>query len=68
MDKEQHWDRLSEVCESLDQRNPKVVIGDCNARLHGRRDYERVIVAPVLYGRGIEYLESCVPEKFQGNS
>ena len=55
--KECHWGLLNTIIEELDKRNPKLVIGDCNARLHGRRDYETDVIGPVIFGRGVAYLE-----------
>ena len=65
--KESHWELLNDVLGRLDKRNPKLIIGDCNARIHGRRDYEGNIIGPVIFGRGVEYLENKVQHKFKEN-
>ena len=48
--KEAHWELLNHIVEKLDKRNPKIIMGDCNARLHGRRDYEGDVIGPVTFG------------------
>ena len=55
-EKEQHWELLDKVTIQLDKRNPKLIIGDCNARLHARRQYETDIIGPYILGLSLIHI------------
>ena len=51
------YDKLSEELNKVNDEKVKIVVGDFNARIQGRRAGEEDVIGAEVFGRGNEYLE-----------
>ena len=50
------WDEMTKVVDRYQTKGPTLLIGDFNARIHGRRQGEHEVIGPHIFGMGIDYV------------
>ncbi|CAE7263960.1 unnamed protein product [Symbiodinium natans] len=51
--KQAFYDELNQLIEKVENRGPYLIMGDFNARIHGRMHDEDLVLGPHLYGKGV---------------
>lgn len=51
--KQAFYDELNQLVDKVEYRGPYLIMGDFNARIHGRLHDEDVVLGPHLYGKGV---------------
>ena len=51
--KQAHYDELSALVTQVEHKGPYLILGDFNARIHGRLIDEDQVLGPHLYGKGV---------------
>ena len=64
-DKTNFYQTVTNWLTSRNDMNPKILIGDWNVRLHGRRQEEERIIGPRTAGRGTAYIDLMSPETLE---
>jgi len=52
----QVFDSLREIMEAAERKGPTLILGDFNARIHGRRSGEAQVLGPHIFGAGVSHL------------
>ena len=66
-EKDSHWNLLHQITQTQRLHVPTIVLGDANARLHGRlNEIEKSVVGPHVFGFGNDFIDS-LPEDQKEN-
>ena len=66
-EKDSHWNLLHQITQTQRLHVPTIVLGDANARLHGRlNEIEESVVGPHVFGFGNDFINS-LPEDQKEN-
>lgn len=64
---EKHWDNLQQILSTKTRQAPVILLGDTNARIHGRvSDIEGSVVGRHVFGHGNHYVQE-LPEEQREN-
>ena len=64
-EKHNFWDLLSRQCEAHDGSTPCFIVGDMNARIHGRQVFEFDIMRHHTFGRGAGYVQEMPGDQLE---
>ena len=56
-EKDQFWNCVADRCDAHPQSSPTLVVGDLNARIHGRQFPETDIMGPYIFGNGSSFIQ-----------
>ena len=54
-ERQDFFDELKHTVDKVQAKGPFVIVGDFNARLHGRLMGEGDVIGPFVYGKGLEF-------------